>query len=362
MSHSPNNTKLPRSPDPLTQFLRKEISWLQLGETRMISEVSIVLTYRCPAACAHCLFGCNMKRNETVDLAQAKTLIAAASRQSPPPAVGFTGGEPFLEFDMLLELVEFARRSNMASEVISSSAWCRGREHGREILSALRRKGLVTYCTSVDRYHVRYVAPTRMRDAILAARDLGLRVTINTMADPKRRGQEKAYLAETLDLPAETIDELRVNVLKVVPVGRARKHVRDFVLRDKDLEEGCPFCTQVIALTPEGLAYPCCGMIMGMDPARAGAFVLGRLEGKSVEEAAAMLQDAKRDLFLRLIQVLGPYRILTLLKQRRGEMKVPDRFVGTCDMCMELSGNPAVAEALEELLLQWKHALGQASG
>jgi hypothetical protein len=342
----------PSREEGLSEFLDGRLSWTELADRQAISGISILLTYQCPAACDHCVFRSAPGRTETVDLETARAFIEAASRQQPPPSVAFSGGEPFLRLEMMKDLAGEARRRGMAWEVISSSSWCRSAAQAREGLRDLRRLGLETYCTSIDRFHLRYVPFRRMRFAVSAALELGIRVVINTMADPALGGREREFLAETLDLPLETVTGLRVNVMKTVPAGRAVERVSDYLYRVKDLREGCPFSTDVVTLSPEGLLYPCCGMVIGEEPRAAGLFVQDNLNGKNADDVAAVLKALKSDLFFKVLQVLGPYRVLEILKARRPELVTRDRYVGGCDVCLEFVRNPGVVRATEAFLAE----------
>lgn len=345
----------------LEAFLRKEISGVELFARPEISDLSILLTYRCPAACDHCLFSCSMARRERLDPAVARALIEAGSRQDPPPSVSFSGGEPFLELETMADLGALARDRGMRWQVISSSAWAADAPHARRVLADLKRRGLAAYATTVDRYHTPFVPPARMRHAILAALDLGLSVGLHTTVDPRRRGREEEYLAATLDLPAADVARCTVNKMIAVPAGRARTRVKDFLFRAGDLAEACPFSTEIVTLTPLGYLYPCCGMVLAEDPADARLFIHDSLLGKTPEEVAAALKALKRDLFFKMLQLLGPYRLLKIARGRDPGLRVRRRYTGSCDVCLELTRNRRAIRAIEAFLPECAAALAGAT-
>lgn len=334
----------------LTQYLRNEISAGDLINRTTLSNITILLTYRCPAACAHCLFESDNNRTETVNPQAARRLIEAAARQHPVPGLSFSGGEPFLQIQLMKELATYASSFGMPSEVISSSAWAKSEAHAQKIMDELTECGLITYCTSVDRYHSPYVPPVKIRTALLAAHRAGLRVVLNTMVAAGTLGQEVPYLAETLNLPVQMIESWHVNRLIAAPVGRARREVSDFVFRDKDFREGCPFATEIVTLSPLGFLYPCCGMVLGERPTDAALFIQDNIESKTVDEIANILEELKSDLFFRLLQAIGPYKFLQEIRRRFPDIVIRDRFVGSCDVCLEFTANSEVRSAANELL------------
>ncbi|MCZ7657799.1 MAG: radical SAM protein [Xanthobacteraceae bacterium] len=333
----------------LADFWTGRLAGTDLLNRDRISSITILLTYRCPATCDHCIFESSPRNKAKVDVAVARRLIEAASRQNPPPVVGFSGGEPFLRLKEMRELVLFAAERGMISEVISSSAWVHDHAQARAVLADLLACGMKTYCTSVDRFHTPFVKAAKMRTAILAAREAGLHVIVNTQKDESMHygGDDAivAYLAATLDLPESVIREFQVNPLVTTPVGRARDMVDDYVYDpSKDMNEGCPMATEIVTLSPYGFLYPCCGMVLGEKPETAGLFIQDDLGTRSVDEIAAILEELKSDLFFKILQALGPYRLLMELKRRNPAIAVRDRYVGACDACLEFTANPAVVE------------------
>ena len=70
----------------LKDYLRHKISGVDLLNKETITNITVLLTYTCPAACDHCLFESSPLRRETIDVEMARRFIEAASRQQPPPA------------------------------------------------------------------------------------------------------------------------------------------------------------------------------------------------------------------------------------------------------------------------------------
>ena len=93
----------------LTDFFRRDINAQQLLNHKGISIISILMTYRCPAACAHCIFESNPQNKTHLDMDIARKVVEAASRQSPPPVLGFSGGEAFVRYKEMRELAAFGQ-------------------------------------------------------------------------------------------------------------------------------------------------------------------------------------------------------------------------------------------------------------
>lgn len=338
----------------LGRFLAGQLEASTLLNHSSISIITVLLTYRCPASCSHCVFESSPSNHAAVDMDVAYKLVEAASRQSPPPVLGFSGGEPFLRVREMRELAQFASSRGMPSEVVSSSAWAKSQAFATEVLTQLRDAGLQSYCTSVDQFHLPYVEAEKMKWALRAAKNAGLNTIINFQAvgkPPRDRREMLETIAEMLSITPEEVDGHQINPLITTPVGRARDEVDDFFYDpNKTIDEGCPMATEVITLSPYGFLYPCCGMVVGEKPEVADLFIQDNLRDKSVDDIADILTALKSDLFFRLLQAIGPLRLLKEVKRRNPSLVTSTKYVGSCDVCLEFTQNPQIAAATRELL------------
>lgn len=318
--------------------------------------LTLLLTYRCPAVCDHCIFESSPKATATLDPGTAERVIAAISRQSPPPGLSFSGGEPFLQLDTMKRLAAFALERGMPSEAVTSAAWVADAGRTRATLAELGERGLRTLCVSYDRFHAPYVKAEKIRTAVTQALELGIRVVVNTMADPDDVRERREMLAEALALPLAVVDSCFVNVLPTSPVGRARTHVDRYYYPDHPPTGGCQFAGRIVAVSPYGFVYPCCGSVLGAPPERAGLMIQDDLTGRSVDEIAAILEDLKNDLFFNLLSVLGPYGILQELRKREPALQTRP-YTNQCDACLEFTDNPLARGAAEKLLIEMSEAL-----
>lgn len=313
-----------------------------LLERKQMANITILITYRCFASCAHCVFSSSPKRREQVEFETAKNFIDAASRFSPKPAISFSGGDPFFYPKKMRELMIFASDRGMISEAITSAAWCKDEKKTEEMLSDFRNLGLKTFCISYDRFHEKFVQPQLVVNGIRAALKLGLRVCVNSAAGPDfPKEKVEKYLRKKLNLKEVEWEKLDIAPNIPAPVGRALKTLRgkDYLYTKGDLREGCPFPTEIITLTPAGYIYPCCGMIAGATPKKGELFCYGPITNLNVNEVYSVLMKMQRDLFLRLLQALGPYRILLELNNRNARIKMRKKYVGNCDVCDEFMRN-----------------------
>jgi len=85
----------------------------------------------------------------------------------------FTGGEPFLNFDLLLSVTEMAERLGIPSTFVETNCfWCRDDERTREKLVKLRDAGLDGILISVNPFVIEHVPFERMERAVRISREI----------------------------------------------------------------------------------------------------------------------------------------------------------------------------------------------
>ncbi|GAB4375671.1 MAG: radical SAM protein [Calditrichia bacterium] len=139
----------------------------------------LILSYKCNASCRHCMYACCPQWpahwiNDS-DLQKILSQLARTIQPSPfgPEAVTlshglyFTGGEPFLNFELLLQATQIAREFNIPSTFVETNAfWCINDTVTREKLQALKDAGIKGIMISVNPFYLEYVPFERTRRCV----------------------------------------------------------------------------------------------------------------------------------------------------------------------------------------------------
>jgi len=190
----------------------------------------LLLTYKCNAACEFCYYNCSPQQNGlmTVDTAvntwqSLKNLAGSAAK------IHITGGEPFLYWERLLEILTEAKKQDLGpvDMIETNGFWATDDNTIRQRLKVLDELGMRRLKISCDPFHQEYVdiEPVR-RLAKRAAEMLGTeRVLV--------RWQK--YLENPLEmkkLSAEQRDKNYISALKDYPcrfTGRAGGRLAEIV-------------------------------------------------------------------------------------------------------------------------------------
>lgn len=144
----------------------------------------LLLSYKFNSECRHCMYACSQKwEADWIDREEAKKVLiqfANAFEKTYPPeydGVGvnvglhFTGGEPFLNYDLLLDLIKTASKMRIPSLFVETNCfWSKDDEITKERLEELRAAGLHGILMSVNPFILEYIPFERTLKAIRISR------------------------------------------------------------------------------------------------------------------------------------------------------------------------------------------------
>ncbi len=135
----------------------------------------LMLTYRCSATCRFCYYYCTPQAGGLMTAETAinawEGLIRLAGREA---RVHITGGEPFLYFDRLVEILQQAHRLKLTpvDSVETNASWG---THSGQITDKLRQLdalGMNRLKISWDPFHEEFIDIQSVRDLVSAARSV----------------------------------------------------------------------------------------------------------------------------------------------------------------------------------------------
>ncbi|MEM3447792.1 MAG: radical SAM protein [Nitrososphaerota archaeon] len=145
----------------------------------------VFLSYRCTCECRHCMYACSPYwRDDWISKSDLKMVLsqlagrivgslAGSDRVSMNYGLHFTGGEPFLNFNLLLEAVELAHELDIPSMFVETNAfWCLQDHETRNRFRELRDAGLHGVLVSVNPFTVEWVPFERTDRAIRIGREV----------------------------------------------------------------------------------------------------------------------------------------------------------------------------------------------
>ncbi|MHC4498417.1 MAG: radical SAM protein [Planctomycetota bacterium] len=139
----------------------------------------LLLSYKCDSGCRHCMYGCSPKWDadwlSEADMTSYLSQLSARIKSSPYGArhvdlnsgLHFTGGEPFLNFDLLAIAARTAHELGFPSTFVETNCnWCKSDNITEDRLRQLKDAGLDGMMVSVNPFVLEHVPFARTQRAI----------------------------------------------------------------------------------------------------------------------------------------------------------------------------------------------------
>jgi hypothetical protein len=287
---------------------------------------SIFLDYWCNFECKHCSVGSSPR---TIMPMPREILDRAFEGLKDIPTakvVVFTGGEPTLRLETLLEGIRMTKERGLRSRVVSNGWWASTPAKATEMVRKLRDAGLDELNTSYDDFHKPFAKFNRIVNLVRAAHEAGMLVGMGVIYEddadwdaPKVRSE----LCKGLGISADELADW-VTILADHPAPTGTGSGLDVSELDAGirLDTGCGEVLKTVSLHPNGGVKVCCGHAQFY----AKDLTAGNLHDEPLPQ---ILQRAQGNLLYWWIHMLGPKRIL----QRLG---VEGNYSHICHACHEL--------------------------
>ena len=307
--------------------------------------VGLLLTERCNIACGHCWFDSGPDKTATMTLQEARGYIDQARDMPTVEWISFTGGEPFLLPEMLLDLVGYASERDLRTECVTNCFWAETEERAATVLGGLVEAGLDVINISCDDFHQRHIPFDSVRNCYRAARSLGLKTVV--MCAPSRSSAFRiGRIAEMLGddgihILGDGEPEAPVSALAVetgfVPVGRAASIPREeWLVGESPVEGPCRTVLRDVGITSGGRVLPCCSVASLVEDVTLGNAGKRRL--------ASLIEEAGRRPVFKALATIGPAE----LAERLGIME-KGRYVSRCHLCYKVLTDPRLGNAVKSV-------------
>ena len=142
---------------------------------KTLTYLTLVITYKCSARCAHCCLGAGPEYGDWMSIEDAEAYIADVTKDNNITWMTLIGGEALLDLERTSAIGETALRYGIPKvELNTNGSWAVDEKSALKVLQRVLDAGLSLPAVSVDAFHQQYVPRERVLCAIQAARELGL--------------------------------------------------------------------------------------------------------------------------------------------------------------------------------------------
>jgi hypothetical protein len=288
-------------------------------------------------------------------------LCQRLSEQFRLSVVVFTGGEPMLFFDEILDaLRRISSFSTVATRVVSNAYWGRDRLKAVSLLRKLKDAGLTELNYSVDDFHQKFIPLSTIANAVNAAREVGLPLVLAHKSYPGSQSSKTTYeklLGESIPVledlkgkkPGES-PEICFSTGWTIPVGRGSDKVKkqDWLPPGDAVQSWRGPCNEVlraINISADGQLTPCCGLVdRGL-----GVFYAGNVIEQDILE---VIDQASNKVIYNWLALEGPSGIKEFVESLDPGLEFGEAFFQNCHLCQELFSNQRVMELIAENINQ----------
>lgn len=309
--------------------------------------ISIMLSNKCNYNCSHCIENSSPNQLERLPLNEITGVIDNAGGISASDdenlRISFTGGEPFLHFDDLLECARAAKRNKAYRiDCITNCFWAVDFNNASRILKKVKDAGIDHISFSYDQYHSRFIELEHLKNAFKAAVENGIKVKFKIVLF---NGSERAY--EFLEKISDTTSGKGFSIEELVglPLGRAMELDRALFLFSPGIPSGKCQGIGNLLVTNKGDVYPCCC------PTFSEALRLGNVCTAPLADIYKRMNDSS---LLKILLAHGPCYFLPFLKEQG--LEFPEgSYVDVCHLCSEVFKNhKSYNNTFNQAIAEWK--------
>ena len=245
--------------------------------------VAILLTDKCTAEGKMCCFGCSPQNSTVMKPKMIQQIIKQAALMSGIKTVGFSGGEVFLQFELLSDMIKYASSLGLRTTCTTNGFWGTSYDVALEKLTELKKNGLIKLGLSMDYYHQEFINIQNLKNILIACKKLDISVDIGSVIT-KSTSDLSEYLYVLKDYMVN-VPHFRAACL---PIGNAKSiDSSDLYFDDELLSRRNIPCYELtyFAIYLNGDVYPCCSQA-GLIP----CLKLGNIQDDSFDNLLAKIE------------------------------------------------------------------------
>ncbi|MCL2840759.1 MAG: radical SAM protein [Defluviitaleaceae bacterium] len=280
--------------------------------------MGISVTNECDISCSMCC----QSNNQPLGVVEYKKIseYIKSAKDTPIKYIGFSGGEAFLHFDLLKDLISLSSALGKSSTVMTNGFWASDYSKTENYLSELKKAGLNSCGLSYDEFHAKYVHEENIKNIIRAAKKIKLHVTIQSVI------LKDSNIGEWINKIGNVLNGISVLFTNCHPVGRAAKNIgADRYIRA--LSSRGLLCVKngIFSVGHTGVIRPCCFPEISETELEAG-----NIGNQNVLQT---LKTLKNNPYLYLLRNYGFDYFINIVEKNALDITIPEQVVSNCELC-----------------------------
>lgn len=309
--------------------------------------LTFLFTNHCTQKCQHCGLSSSPSDRRRLSIEEMfKYIDAAATLSNDDLYICFTGGEPFLYYNDILKVTEYAKSKKVKGvSCVTNSFWAVSKEITKNKLEKFKRAGLQSIAVSCDDFHTKFVHLERIQNVFEVANSLNLPIVLKNVIY-KGNSRIHSVIKYLGDLTRDT--KLKVEEFYCLPVGEAANLNKKLLHYSNKIPENKCLYIGSLVIMYDGSVYPCC--VMGWPE----KLLLGNAREKNLAE---LWEIYKNNSMFKIIKKIGPHYFIPFLNKAGGEFN-DGKFINTCDLCQQIlrfaQKNTDTKKYFDEAIVSWE--------
>lgn len=311
--------------------------------------LTIMLTNQCPLRCAHCGPRSGPGEKGAIDLETITAALDEAQARSFR-MVNFSGGEPFILGQALIDFVRAAAERSLIPRITTGAYWSKTAEAAFKRLSPLVDAGLRQLIVSCSDAHREFVPLNNVIEAARAAARLGVEVYL-ALGTSRTSSTSSISICQAFE--AAGVVPPRIYDSPLIPFGRASENTAadDLLLQPvRNFSGPCLSLTENPTIHADGQVTGC-AVVFGRE---CPPLTFGRLQDNSFGEILDRMNNEPLAAWIHRIGVVE----LKQLIEANSSIRFDEHYVNICHLCGTIMNHPEALKLLESLGL---HAPGENS-
>ena len=325
-------------------------------------QLTIITTNQCTAKCAHCCMNSSPDRGEKLNFEQIKNTVDSLHSLNPLEVVIFTGGEPTLLGEELLEAIAYVDSLGISTRLVTNAFWAVTPGKASRMVNMLRESGLREINFSIDDYHLPYISFETVQNAWIASKNVGFQSVVIANSFGKRSLITPQYIMDRLDeklplrfdndgnplpLPNPSSDGTlyMLSNSTMQKIGRFHEELDNNDLTYPDTQDylnlGCPWVLKTVALSPKNHLVSCCGIEAEDNKV---------LDFGDVSKIAAsdLIRFGDNQVIINAISFFGLIYLKNFIQKRNPDILFRQKYASICEICEHILTRAECMEVLHK--------------
>ena len=315
-------------------------------------DLGLILSYRCQSACVHCLYNCGPDWHDWMSESEVRiALQAAKAAWGSGFQVHLTGGEPFLNFPLLLDATQIAMELGIPVYAETNVSWVKDPGQAEDRFRQLRDAGMSSVLVSVSPFHQESIPLQTTLDGISAARAVfgAGRVMVYQAEWLPELARHDLNTPAPLDRYREEYGQTDAGLrfwmgFGLIGGGRAGYRLGGWIPnRPAEAFSGMR-CIEELAFAPHSHL----DLYGNYVPSFCGGISLG--DWHDLPGLVGRFREERVSRLVRVLMDSGPYGLFQLARNEYGYQALSKGYADKCHLCMYVRKHLSMQSAYQETL------------